>query len=512
MVADTVTENASEGIDSVVADHYTLGDNIENLKIIVTTGTGTGNGLDNLLEGTDGVQTLAGMAGNDTLDGAAGADSLSGGGGDDLYIIDNAQDAISEQAGGGTDTIKTTVSYALASDLESLLQLGTASLQATGNSSANLLIGNAGNSTLNGAGGNDTLDGGQGVDSLSGGAGDDLYLIDDLKDAIVEAVNDGFDQVRSGFSYVLSANIESLEITGAATNGSGNELDNLLIGNASANVLDGKAGADTLQGGAGDDNYVVDNARDKVVELASNGKDSVSASIDYALSDNLEVLTLLGTAAAGTGNDLANLMTGNAGANTLDGGAGADTMVGDEGDDRYVVDDAGDVITEFANQGIDTIASFASYAMGAQAANVENLTLLGDGDIDGTGNVGKNLITGNEGGNRLDGSGGADTMIGGKGDDGYVVDNAADVVTEQAGDGMDSVRASVSFVLKANVEELDSDGFGGDQRHRQRRRQFHPRQHGREHPDRQRRRRHAGWRQGCRPVDRRQGRRRLQGR
>jgi Ca2+-binding RTX toxin-like protein len=452
--ADTVTENTNEGIDHVVADHYTLGDNLENLTIIVATGTGAGNDLDNRITGSDGVQTLAGLDGDDTLDGGKGADSLAGGSGDDLYIVDDAQDAIAEAAGGGADTVETTVSFALAAELETLIQRGTANLQASGNASANLLIGNDGNSTLSGGSGDDTLDGGQGVDSLGGGAGDDLYLIDDLQDVIVEADGDGFDQVRSGFSYTLAANLEALELAGTAASGTGNDLDNLLIGNASANLLDGQAGADTLQGGAGDDSYVVDHSGDKILEQAGDGTDSVSTSVDYALSDNLEILTLLGSAASGTGNGLANRITGNTSANALDGGAGADTMIGGKGDDRYVVDDTGDVITELANQGADTVASFASYVMGAQAINVENLALLGNGDIDGTGNAGRNLLTGNGGDNRLDGQAGADTMAGGEGDDTYVIDHTGDVIAEAAGQGEDTAQSIVSFTLKDNVESL----------------------------------------------------------
>ena len=62
--------------------------------------------------------------------------------------------------------------------------------------------------------------------------------------------------------------------------------------------------------------------------------------------------------------------------NVLDGGAGADTLVGGTGNDTYVVDNAGDVVTEGAGAGTDTVQSSVTFTLGA---NVENLTLTGAG-------------------------------------------------------------------------------------------------------------------------------------
>ena len=154
----------------------------------------------------------------------------------------------------------------------------------------------------------------------------------------------------------------------------------------------------------------------------------------------------------GGGNDV--IMSGD-GADTLDGGTGADAMTGGAGNDTYIVDDAGDTVTEALNEGTDLVQSSLSYTLGA---NVENLTLTGSANINGTGNGDANVITGNSGNNMLDGGAGADTMTGGLGNDTYVVDDVGDMVTERSGEGTDTVQSSVSYTLGANVDNLTLTG------------------------------------------------------
>ena len=76
-------------------------------------------------------------------------------------------------------------------------------------------------------------------------------------------------------------------------------------------------------------------------------------------------------------------------------GGGSYQLICGKGDNTYIVDDAGDKVFEKANGGIDTVQSYISYQLGK---NLEHLTLLGQSDIDGTGNNKDNLITGNSGG------------------------------------------------------------------------------------------------------------------
>jgi Ca2+-binding RTX toxin-like protein len=158
------------------------------------------------------------------------------------------------------------------------------------------------------------------------------------------------------------------------------------------------------------------------------------------------------------------------GNDTLSGAAGADTMVGGTGNDSYMVDDAGDVVVENANEGTDLVRASVTYTL---SENVENLLLAGSDPISGTGNQLDNMVTGNSGANilygmggndMLNGGAGADTLVGGTGNDLYTVDDAGDVVVENANEGTDIVRTSVTYTLPENVEYMllaGSDPIGG---------------------------------------------------
>jgi len=444
-VGDVVIENPGEGTDLIQSSvSYTLSANVENLTLTGTAAiNGTGNELDNVLTGNSGANVL---------DGGAGADAMAGGAGSDTYYVDNAGDIVIENANQGTDTVYSTVSYVLPDNVENLVLLGTADVTGTGNILNNALTGNAGNNSLTGSDGNDTIDGGAGADTMIGGAGDDTYVVDNVGDVVIENPGEGTDTVQSSVSYALSANVENLTLTGtAAINGTGNELDNVLTGNSAADVL---------TGGAGNDTYVIGNAGDVVVELANEGIDTVRSSVSYALSANVENLTLTGTAAInGTGNELDNVLTGNSGANILDGGAGADTMAGGAGSDTYYVDNVGDVVIENANQGTDTVISSIDYTLGA---NVENLTLTGTTDLNGWGNTLNNVINGNSGANFLSGDAGNDTLVGNSANDILQGGAGNDTLTDTAGANLLDGGAGTDNLTGNSGNELYIGGAGND--------------------------------------------------
>ena len=141
----------------------------------------------------------------------------------------------------------------------------------------------------------------------------------------------------SGVSFARQGAMGTAPVTMVFDNNNdatGNALNNTLVGNIGNNILTGGLGADSMSGGAGNDTYYVDNSGDTVVEKSGEGTDSVISSISYTVGDNVENLTLSGTASINaTGNALDNILVGNSGNNTLTGGAGNDSLNGGIGSD-----------------------------------------------------------------------------------------------------------------------------------------------------------------------------------
>ena len=541
-VGDQVLEYINEGEDTVAASiSYTLTDPLTSNYIEHVTLTGganisaVGNNQNNKLFGNTGNNGLTGGAGNDslrgeegndTLNGGTGNDTMIGGLGDDVYFVDHSQDDVIEGIGGGTDTVFTAINnYGLELNVENLV-LGTGVLNGngnnldnvlTGNASDNLLEGESGDDTLSGGTGNDTLDGGTGADVMQGGAGNDVYKVDNIDDVASETDvgSGGTDRVETRVDHTMGVGIENFLVIGSGdAEGIGNELNNTMTGAAGDNLLNGMAGNDSLNGGDGDDtliggtgtdvfvggsgndSYVLDSALESITETLNDGIDTVQVAASYQLTSNLENLILEGFGDFfGIGNSSANKLTGNTGHNDLyggdandslyggtgndllHGGIGSDSMVGGVGDDYYEVDHIGDKVVETTSLGgNDTVAASIDYELGNY---VEHLDLLGDADIDGTGNTLANILIGNSGNNMLKGDGGndelygnegsdtldggygADVMAGGTGNDTYIIDTANDSIVEEPGSGTDTVISSLSYTLAANFENLTLSATSG---------------------------------------------------
>jgi Ca2+-binding RTX toxin-like protein len=320
---------------------------------------------------------------------------------------------------------------------------------------------------LDGGDGNDVLLASESANMLSGGADIDTvsYVASNNAVMVNLAAGTGFggyanDDIYSGVENAIGSAFGDILNGEAGANAlDGREGNDQIYGRAGNDVLNGGAGIDCTDGGMGDDVHHVDSAADLVVERVGEGTaDKVLASASYALTDAMDIEILAAASASATtaldlkGNALNNTIQGNAGANLLDGGAGADSMKGSGGDDTYVVDNIGDKVGEnVAGEGVDTVRSSVTFVLGQF---VENLVLTGTGAINGTGSAFGNSISGNDAANVLNGGEGADLLAGGKGDDTYVVDSLADVVTEVAAGGIDTVKSSVRFTLGAEVENL----------------------------------------------------------
>ncbi|MBP2160407.1 MULTISPECIES: calcium-binding protein [Asticcacaulis] len=370
------------------------------------------------IDGTAGADTLTGLIMDDTLSGLAGADSLSGGLGNDSLLGGERWD------------------------------------------------------TLRGGEGDDTLDGGLDNDQMYGGKGNDTYYVDNTGDRTYELVGEGNDSVISTINWSLSADLDNLTLTGAATTGAGNGLSNRIVGNALANTLSGGASADTLDGaagadsldggigddyllggarwdtliggdgndrldggadndqmfgGLGDDYYYVDYAGDRVNEntAVNEGYDIVAATVTWNMSANVEMVMFTGSAnASSIGNSLHNVMYGNTGDNTLSGGSGHDTINGGDGNDSIDGGTESDLVEGGA--GSDTL-------LGGQRWDTLN---GGDGD------------------DVLDGGTENDRMSGGTGNDTYYIDHIGDRAIEVAGEGIDIAYTSIDWAMATEVENL----------------------------------------------------------
>ena len=419
---DVLIEAAGGGADTIEArlPLGTVPEHFENLELLAAGALDvTGNALAN---------RITGNGSENRLDGGAGADTLAGGAGNDFYVVDHSGDRAIEASDAGTDRVQSAASFALGANVEHLVLVGAADVNATGNAQDNDLTGNSGANVLDGGAGNDTL---------TGGRGDDTYVVDSAGDVLLELAAQGRDTIVTPFGTVLPAVYENLFLSGTGgVNATGNGANNLLRGNSGANVLDGGAGLDSLEGGAGNDTYVIDRLLEQGNISDTSGLDTlVSSARSTSLANGLENLTLTGSAFVGNGNASDNLLTGTdhldvlfggAGADTLDGGGGDDFLFGGDGNDVFVVGSAADFAIEFGGPGtgLDTVRSSAlAFDLATNGLHVERLVLL-DGAAAGTGNALANTLLGNSGDNTLAGGAGNDTLTGGAGADRFVFDTA----------------------------------------------------------------------------------------
>ena len=231
--------------------------------------------------------------------------------------------------------------------------------------------------------------------------------------------------------------------------------------------IKGMGGSDTIDAGDGNDEIFGDG---ELFDFVFNdGNDTLRG------GNGTDILHGGGGNDSLFGDAQRDTLFGDGGNDRLNGGSGADTMKGGGGNDVYVVDNVSDIVDDdLLFGGTDRVESSISYSLG-NARNVENLTLTGTGNINGTGDGGNNVITGNSGSNTLSGGGGNDTLNGGGGGDRLDGGSGSDTLRGEGGndtlvinsssgtdsliDGgadIDKVESSISFSLNStvNVENL----------------------------------------------------------
>jgi Ca2+-binding RTX toxin-like protein len=400
------------------------------------------NGLSAAVQLTGSVNDdeISGSAYDDSLDGAAGNDSLNGLAGNDTvsYAAAGAGVTVSLAISAAQDTIGAGID--ILASFENL----------TGSAFDDTLTGNNAANRLEGGGGNDSLDGGSGNDTMAGGNGNDTYRVDTEGDVVTEAANEGIDTVRTALAvYTLGANVENLVHLGAGNfEGTGNGLDNTLSGGAGDDILAGEAGSDTAS-------YSLAAAGVTVRLSIAGPQNTVGAGLDTLTG--IENVTGSGSNDVLAGDAGNNVLNGGGGDDLLEGGLGNDTLIGAGGVNTATYAAAGTGVT------VDLHLSAAQDTGGAGWDTLSGIDgLIGSGHDDTlTGRTGANTLLGGAGNDTLDGGSGVDSLDGGLGNDTYWVDNADDVVTERANQGIDLVLTTASkYSLSRQVEKLTYAGSG----------------------------------------------------
>ncbi len=375
--------------------------NIERFAFYGTSGNDSidGSTADDTMRGYGGNDQLNARDGDDRVIGADGRDTLRGGTGLDRIFGGTGVDTVF--GGEGVDT-------------------------AYGGLSDDRFSGGAGNDSLFGDEGSDFINGGIGLDRMYGGKASDTFVVDIATDQVFEGTGGGLeDMIRSNASsYNLDDDVQVeflVLVTGAGDiDISGSDRDNSISGNSGENViwgdegddrLDGGLGADILIGATGDDIMVADTSGDLV--QGSQGRDTVIASADFTLPNDVEVLILASGAGAieGQGTFSYNLIIGNTSSNSLFGEGGSDSLYGMRGSDRLF-----------------------------GAANSDQLF----------GDVGTDRLYGGGHADTLSGGSGNDTLYGGGGNDTLDLSNQD---LARGGPGVDR------FLLDG--DEVGSNGSGG---------------------------------------------------
>ncbi len=440
-----------------------------------------GLGGNDTLNGGDGSDALHGGNGNDTLNGGNGADRLWGDAGNDTLVPgSDAMFAYIEggvnragvyfvDGGPGFDTL--VLNYSTSTKSQSISGDQILASPQVLNVEALNIRGSQFSDFLSGSSNADQLFGGGGFDYLSGGGGNDWLDAGGKGAAPPAPLGEG------GHS-----NADALSLDHLFTAGSGFPSVSFHIDGVETKVVEwgvrpqaggfysftvGDAGDQafldfTATGGIGDTPVSEFHIRDENgVEVPWDGDPATPIVFPHAGTYYLEVIIFnqnqWDTASIDVTLSLegADVLTHN-------------VLVGGTGNDTYVVYKASDQVVEKPGEGTDLVRSSGTFTL---PDNVENLTLVGSGKINGTGNSVANVIIGNGAANVIIGGGGGDTLTGAGGADRYKYTalsdsgpGAADLITDfkkVQGDKIDLSAIDANSNTGANDAFKFVSGFTG---------------------------------------------------
>ena len=432
VLEDVIGEIGDDGAGGLI---FSFIDNVENATGGIGDDTLIGNGGDNVLVGGGGSNVFIGGGGTDTvaIDGALASYSIMRIG--DVLVIDDADGRqsvadiaylqFSDRRIDTSDVLAVLADGAtIAGSALVVPNANTAPLAVDDPASGAVVVVQGRTSVIDVLANDNDPDGGQslvvtaingislasGPVTITGGA---VALTANGKLAFTAsttftgAVSFSY-SIADGFGGTATASVDVfVERSVALLNVTGTEGNDTLIGTAAAEFIQGLGGADNIRGFAGNDVVDAGTGDDTIRATANDGNDS------YEGGEGIDTYDLaLTTAPANVDLALGVASSAATGSDTL---GGIENVGGTNGDD------------ELAGDGGDNL-------------------LAGRGGAD--------QLFGRDGNDRLNGGAGIDLMAGGTGDDTYYVDDADDVVVEDAGAGLDNVYSSVDLTLVDDVENL----------------------------------------------------------
>jgi Ca2+-binding RTX toxin-like protein len=209
--ADLVQNASSSNSDTILSSvGITLPTHVNSL---VLTGS-----ADLAAAGNGSADLLTANAGSDTLMAVGAATTLVGGTGNDLFVINDATDVVSNGNAGVNDTLQSSVSVTAPINVDTVVLTG------------------AGNLTAKANGDRDTLVSNSGIDTLYGGTGNDVFVVNNAADVLV-GVKAG-DTIVSSVTYAMPSGVNAMSLAvQSGVSGAGNAAGQTLSAGGSNDTL-----------------------------------------------------------------------------------------------------------------------------------------------------------------------------------------------------------------------------------------------------------------------------------